>query len=68
MILIGKLIKEKLEEQHHTVTWLSREIPCSRANIYKIFHKHSIDTEMLTRISRILHFDFFQYYSRELEK
>ena len=68
MIPIGKLIQEKLEEKNQTVVWLSQQIPCSRANIYKIFSKHSIDTEMLYRISQILEFDFFQYYSKGLDK
>jgi len=63
MIPIGKLIQEKLAEKNQTVVWLSQQIPCSRTNIYKIFNKNSIDTEMLYRISQILEFDFFQYYS-----
>lgn len=68
MVTIGKLIQEKLEEKGKTVTWLSKEVPCSRTNIYKIFNKNSLDTDMLYRISKILNFDFFQYYSRSLDK
>lgn len=67
MIPIGKLIQEKLEEKNLTVVWLSRQIPCSRTNIYKIFNKNSIDTEMLYRISQILEFNFFQYYSGSMK-
>jgi len=68
MVPIGKLIQMKLDEQNRTVVWLSRSIPCSRANTYKIFAKNSLDTVMLYRISQILNFDFFQYYSDELKK
>lgn len=68
MIPIGKLIQEKLEEKGKTVVWLSLQIPCTRANIYKIFNKSSIDTAMLYRISQILEFDFFQCYSESITK
>lgn len=68
MIPIGKLIQKKMEEKELTVVWLSKEVPCSRANIYKLFNKTTIDTEMLFRISHIIGFDFFQYYSQGLNK
>ena len=68
MIPIGRLIQEKLEERGLTAAWLADQIPCGRANVYKIFNKHSIDTEMLRRISIVLDFDFFQYYSQQLKK
>ena len=68
MIPIGKLIQVKLEEKGLPVAWLAEQIPCGRANVYKIFNKQSIDTEMLRRISVILEFDFFQYYSQQLKK
>lgn len=68
MIPIGRLIQEKLEERGLTAAWLAEQISCGRANVYKIFNKHSIDTEMLRRISIVLDFDFFQYYSQQLKK
>lgn len=68
MIAIGKLIQIKLNEKHLSVVWLSRNIPCSRTNTYKIFSKNSLDTCTLLRISQIMEFDFFQYYSEELKK
>jgi hypothetical protein len=68
MVPIGKLIQMKLGEQNRSVVWLARRIPCSRTNTYKIFAKNSLDTYMLYRISQILEFDFFQYYSEELKK
>ena len=66
MVPIGKLIKEKLDEKGLSAVWLAERVPCSRANIYKIFNKNSVDTEMLFRISLILEFDFFLYYSQNL--
>lgn len=68
MIAIGKLIQIKLNEKHLSVVWLSRNIPCSRTNAYKIFSKNSLDTCTLLRISQIMDFDFFQYYSDELKR
>ena len=57
---IGHLIRTRLEEKGQTVTWLARQVPCSRTNIYKIFDRPSIDTDMLARLSDILGFDFFK--------
>ncbi len=65
MISIGQLIHAKLNEKGRTVVWLSSQIPCSRQNLYKVFKKDCIDTEMLMRISQILEYDFFQLYSIE---
>ncbi len=67
MISIGQLIQAKLNEKGRTVVWLSRQIPCSRQNLYKVFKKDCIDTEMLMRISQILEYDFFQYYSSDFK-
>ncbi len=68
MIPIGRLIQEKLAEKGQTVSWLAREIPCTRANLYKIFKKDNLDTEILYRISTVLDFDFFSYYSDGLKE
>ena len=55
-----------MEERQKTVVWLSKHLSCSRANVYKIFEKYSVDTEMLARISAILNFDFFSLYSEDI--
>ncbi|MCC8087792.1 MAG: hypothetical protein LIO79_00755 [Rikenellaceae bacterium] len=59
MIHTGELIERTLREQGRTVTWFARQLCCTRPNVYKIFHKESIDTQLLLRISRILGHDFF---------
>ncbi len=64
---IGLLIKKRLEEDERTVAWFARKLSCTRANIYKIFEKESLDTELLMRISKILDCDFFQYFSENLK-
>ncbi len=64
---IGQLIKEELSRQGRTVTWLARKINCDRRNIYNVFARTYIDTELLLRISLALHTDFFVYYSNMLQ-
>lgn len=66
MIHIGQCIREKVDEQGKTTVWLARELGCHRTNLYKIYDKRTIDTGILLRISRILDYDFFQLYSKEL--
>lgn len=65
---IGQKIRERLDEKEHSVVWLTRQLACSRTNVYKIFEKAHIDTQMLTRISLILEYDFFAVLSSELRK
>ncbi|MDE6631479.1 MAG: hypothetical protein K2K23_00605 [Muribaculaceae bacterium] len=67
LIHIGKIIEEELRHQERTVTWLSRQIHCDRSNIYDIFSRTSIDTDLLYKLSKALHRDFFTYYSSELQ-
>jgi len=64
---IGQLIKQELEAQGRTVVWLAREMSYSRTNIYKIFDRSSIDTDVLLRVSLVLKRDFFKDYSEELK-
>lgn len=68
MIDIGLAIRQKLKEQGKPTVWLARQLPCSRANAYKMFNKKSMDTGELFRISKIMGFDFFRLYSDELER
>lgn len=60
---IGTLIKVELERQERTVSWFARKLNCDRSNIYKLFRRSTIDTELLLRISTILHYNFFQHYT-----
>lgn len=46
-----------------TVSEFARRINKSRENIYSIFSRKSIDTELLSVISEVLEYDFFQHYS-----
>lgn len=67
MIHIGKLIEAELRRQERTVSWFARNLYCERTNVYDIFKRRSIDTQMLLRISLLLHHNFFRYYLSEAE-
>jgi len=59
MINIGNSIKDELLKQERTVSWLARKLNCTRAMVYRIFSKNSIDTNLLMQISLVLHHNFF---------
>lgn len=65
-IHIGQLIKDELERQERSVSWFARKLYCDRSNIYKIFKRSTIDTELLMRISVVLNHDFFSDYIEAL--
>ena len=60
---IGHLIKEELHNQGRTITWLAKQLECSRQNAYKILNRNWIYTDLLLKISIILDHDFFKYFS-----
>lgn len=66
IINIGEEIREIVKRQGKSITWLAKQINCSRVNIYKIFERSSIDTNTLLRISDALDYDFFAVYSKNL--
>ena len=68
MVHIGKLIKQELEAQERTPSWLARKISCERPNVYNIFERKSLDTDLLFQISTALNKDFFAILSQELTK
>ena len=64
---IGKIIEEEFRRQERSVSWLSRKINCDRRNVYNIFKRASIDTDLLFRLSIALEKDFFVYFSSDLQ-
>ncbi|MBS7411428.1 MAG: hypothetical protein SPJ05_09810 [Candidatus Limisoma sp.] len=59
-IHIGQLIRTKLKEDGHSITWFASQICCTRSNVYKIFANDNIDIRLLERICRVLHYNFFK--------
>ncbi|UBD14679.1 XRE family transcriptional regulator [Bacteroides salyersiae] len=66
MVHIGKIIEAELHRQERSVTWFAKKLYCERTNVYSIFKRQSIDTELLLRISQILKHNFFNYYLTEI--
>ena len=64
-IHIGHLIRVQLKADNRSVSWLAREIHCTRNHVYKIFNKSSLDAELILKISIAMQFNFFQYYTAE---
>ena len=65
-IHIGHLIEAQLKRDERSVSWLARQIPCTRNHVYKIFRKPSLDCALLLRISKAMQFNFFQYYAADV--
>ena len=67
-LFIGQMIQQTLKEQERTVTWLARKLNCDRTNIYDIFKRRSIDTELLVRLCLILNTNFFAQMAERVEE
>ena len=65
-IHIGEEIRNELDAQGRSVLWLSQELGCNRTNIYNIFMRDAISSDLLMRISIALNKDFFALYSQQL--
>lgn len=64
---LGRLIKEELVRQKRTVSWLAESICCARQNCYCIFERQYIDIDLLKRISKILHHNFFNELAAHMD-
>lgn len=65
-IHIGELIKQVMKEQGRGPSWLAQRLGCERANVYDIYKRQYIDTNLLLKISKLLSYDFFSLYSKLL--
>jgi hypothetical protein len=63
---IGSLIKARAKLLRVGPTELGSKIETSKQNVYGIFRRQSIDTELLHRISVALEHDFFKELSQAL--
>jgi len=67
-IHIGKLIRQKMEDEGRKVSWLAKRIGCSRNNVYQIYQHQSIDAKTLIRICISLEINLFYYYYKYTEE
>lgn len=65
-IHIGEIIANRLLQTGMSKSEFARRIIKARQNVNDILKRQSVDTELLTAISKALKFDFFQYYVQDL--
>ena len=63
IVNIGEKIKQRANQLRIGPTELGNLIHTSKQNIYGIYKRKSIDTEILSKLAIALDFDFFQYYN-----
>ena len=61
-IHIGRIIQAKMKIDGRSTQWFAQKLHCTAANVYKIYEKPTINTDLLLRISYILQINFFAYY------
>lgn len=67
-IHIGKIIKEVFETSGIKPGIFSTQINTGRRNLYSIFNRKEISTELLFKICIVLKHDFFSYYQKALNR
>ena len=60
---IGRLIKAELTRQGRSIAWLAHQMGYTRQNMYHLLSRGFVYTDLLLKISMILHHDFFHYYT-----
>ncbi|MCQ2369989.1 MAG: hypothetical protein MJ007_05890 [Paludibacteraceae bacterium] len=64
-IHIGQMVKAELHRQGKTTLWLAGQCGCTPMNIYKIYRRSWISTDMLYKLSSVLNHNFFQDLSQD---
>ena len=65
-IQIGKIIKEQFLQSKLSIEEFAGLIGCNKDNVYDIFRRERMNTDQLLTISKKLGFDFFKYYSEQV--
>ena len=64
-IHVGEKIKARAKELRIGSTELAKSINTSKQNIYGIFKRESIDTDLLQKFCKVLKYDFFTLFSNQ---
>lgn len=69
---MGRMVEEnfrqfKAKNRGCNVTWFAAKLNCDRRNVYDIFQRPTIDTQLLAQISIVLNHNFFQDLSDIIE-
>lgn len=64
---IGKKIEKELRRQGIKITAFAVRINCTRNNVYSIFKRQSVNTELLNKIAAVLNVDPSFFYATQKE-
>ena len=72
LIDMGRMVEEvfrqfKASNRGCNVTWFAGKLNCDRRNVYDIFRRSTIDTQLLTQICIVLNHNFFQDIAEIIE-
>jgi hypothetical protein len=65
---IGQKIKEIMEQRNRSVIWVAEQISCERTNVYNIFARADVSTNLLRKLCVVLDHDFFLDLSKDTYK
>lgn len=65
LLHVGQMVERVFRELERenpkcTVTWFAGQLNCDRRNVYDIFKRTTIDTQLLIQISLILNHNFYE--------
>ena len=60
-LILGEIIRQKIRADGRTAKVICEELGMSRGNLDKIYHKESINSDLLAKISISLGYDFFKH-------
>lgn len=64
---IGNIIKKEYERSGMKLNVFAERIGMTYRNVYRVFEREDINTELLERIGDVLNYDFFvHYYKNDL--
>ena len=61
---IGEHIKRMLVARKIKLKDFAEDLGMARQNVYRIFEKDSIETDLLIKVSAVLNHNFFQYFDQ----
>ena len=72
LLLVGQMVERVFRDLEHekpkcTVTWFAGQLNCDRRNVYDIFKRATIDTQLLIQISLILNHNFYEDLAEAVE-
>ena len=63
---IGQKIRVEFYKSGMSISEFSLKINTTRENVYNIFGRKSMDCKLLQKISQVLNYNFFNYYSKKI--